>query len=217
MKFECGDLERALANPDLMTEAREHLRDCATCRNEYRIWKEISTTAKQLHQTWDSPDLWLRIRQSIEQERPIPKRRWSQSKTWMLAAAAAVIVAVPVLPWRQLGIFTAPSDSAAATTASNRNFLTEQALKNVEKNEAAYRHSIEELSRLAQPRLESQTVSPLVASYREKLLMLDSAIQETRSNVAQNQFNVRLQRELADLYRDKQQTLQEILTSGKRR
>lgn len=71
-------------------------------------------------------------------------------------------------------------------------------------------------SRLAQPELESQTVSPLLASNRERLLMLDSAIQETRSNVAQNRFNVRLQRELADLYRDKQQTLQEILTDGQR-
>ena len=216
MKFECGDLERAFANPDLMAEAREHLRNCATCRKEYRIWNEISTTAKQLHEEWDSPDLWLRIRRGIEQERPIPKRRWIQSKAWMLAAAVAVVIVAAVLSWR-VGIFKAPGNSAAATTASDRNFLTEQALKNVEKNEAAYRHSIEELSRLAQVQLESQTVPPLVASYRERLLMLDAAIQETRSNIAQNRFNIHLQRELADLYRDKQQTLREIVTNGQGR
>ena len=217
MKFECGDLERAFANPDLMTEARTHLQHCAACRNEYRIWKEISTTAKQLHHEWDSPDLWLRIRRSIEQERPLRKRRWAQWQAWTLAAAAAIVVALAVLGWPQLTSLKAPANSAQPTTASERDFLTEQALRNVEKNEAAYRHSIEELSRLAQPRLESQTVSPLLASYRERLLMLDSAIQDTRSNVTQNRFNVRLQRELADLYRDKQQTLQEILTSGQRR
>jgi hypothetical protein len=217
MKFECGDLERAFANPDLMTEAREHLRHCAACRNEYRIWKEISTTAKQLHHTWDSPDLWVRIRGSIEQERPVAKRRWAQRQAWALAAAAAIVVLLAVLAWPQLTSFKAPANRVQPTTASERDFLTEQALRNVEKNEAAYRHSIEELSRLAQPRLESQTVSPLLASYRERLLMLDSAIQETRSNVAQNRFNVRLQRELADLYLDKQQTLQEILTSGQGR
>jgi hypothetical protein len=217
MKFECGDLERAFANPDLMTEAREHLRHCAACRNEYRIWQEISTAAKQLHHAWDSPDLWLRIRRSFEQERPLPKRRWAQWAAWTLAAAAAIVVVLAVLGWPQLTSFKAPANRAQPTTASERDFLTEQALRNVEKNEAAYRHSIEELSRLAQPRLEIQTVSPLLASYRERLLMLDSAIQETRSNVAQNRFNVRLQRELADLYLDKQQTLQEILTSGQGR
>jgi hypothetical protein len=217
MKFECGDLERAFANPDLMTEAREHLRHCATCRNEYRIWNEISTTAKQLHHEWDSPDLWHRIQHRIEQERPSPKRRWTQWNTWTLAAAAAVVAVVAVLAWPRLISFQAPASTSRPTIASQRDFLTEQALKNVEKNEAAYRRSIDELSRLARPELGSQTASPLVASYREKLLMLDSAIQETRSNVAQNRFNVRLQRELADLYRDKQQTLQEVVTSGQRR
>ena len=216
MKFECGDLDRALANPDLMTEAREHLRHCAACRNEYRVWNEISTTGQQLHHEWDSPELWPRIRRRMEQERTVRKRPGKPWNAWMFAAAAAAIVTVvALLWWPQLsGLLPA---RARGTTASQRDFLTEQALSNVEKNEAAYRQSIEELSRLAQPELRSQTAPPLIDSYREKLLMLDSAIQETRSTVAQNRFNVRLQRELADLYRDKQQTLEEILTSGQRR
>ncbi|HZS54865.1 MAG TPA: hypothetical protein VFA65_10710 [Bryobacteraceae bacterium] len=217
MKFECGDLERAFANPDLMTDAREHLRHCAACRDEYRIWNEISSTAKQLHQTWDSPDLWLRIHRGIEQQRPLRKRRWTQWKAAALAVAAATIAVVALLCWPQLMTFNAPTNGIRPATGSPRDFLTEQALRNVENSEAAYRRSIDELSRLAQPQLESHTVSPLVASYRERLLMLDSAIQETRSNVAQNRFNIHLQRELADLYRDKQQTLEEILTSGQRR
>ena len=218
MKFECGDLDRALANPDLMTEAREHLRHCAACRNEYRVWNEISIAAKQLHQEWDSPDLWSRIERNIEQERPSRKRLWARWNTWMVAAAAAVFVmVVMILPWQQMTGVKAPPNSARPATPSGRDFLTDQALRNVEKNEAAYRQSIDELSRLAQPELRSQTVPPLIASYREKLLMLDSAIQEMRLNVAQNRFNVRLQRELADLYRDKQQTLQEILANGQRR
>src|ERR1700752_4834456 len=149
MKFECGDLERAFANPDLMTEAREHLRCCAACRNEYRIWNEISNAAKQLHHKWDSPDLWLRIQRSLEQERPLPKRWWTQWKSWMLAAAAAVIVVLAVLSWPRLSTSKGPPNTAGPAIASGQHFLTEQALRNVEKNEAAYRHSIEELSRLA--------------------------------------------------------------------
>ena len=46
MKFECGDLERALANPDLMPEAKEHLKACAACRQEYRLWTDVSAAAR---------------------------------------------------------------------------------------------------------------------------------------------------------------------------
>jgi len=207
MKFECGDLERALANPDLMADAQLHMRDCAACRNEYRIWNEISTAAKQLHCEWDSPDLWPNIRKGLEAQSQPPKHR-ADWRLWALTAAAAAMVLLAVLRWPQT-----PTDKSVATAnLSAQDFLTDQALKEVEKNEAAYRHSIDELSRLAQPKLENPASSPLLASYREKLQMLDSAILETRSNIAQNRFNVRLQTDLADLYREKRQTLQEVLT-----
>jgi hypothetical protein len=210
MKFECGDLERALANPDLMAEAQQHMRACAVCRNEYRIRNEISSAAKQLHCEWDSPDLWPNIRLGLEAQSRPPKRRFLRTdwKLWALTAAAAAIVLLAVLRWPQ----TPTDKSIAMTNLSRQDFLTDQALKDVEKNEAAYRHSIQELSRLAQPKLENPASSPLLVSYREKLLMLDSAIQETRSNISQNRFNVQLQTELADLYREKSQTLQEVLT-----
>lgn len=210
MKFECGDLERALANPDLMADAQQHMRDCAVCRNEYRIWNEISSAAKQLHAEWDSPDLWPNIRQGLEAQRQTPHRRWPHPdwKLWALTAAAAAIALVAIFRWPA----TPTHRPIASASVSRQDFLTEQTLKEVERNEAAYRHSIDELSRLAQPKLESPTSSPLLVSYREKLLILDSAILETRSNIAQNRFNVRLQTELADLYREKRQTLQEVLT-----
>ncbi len=213
MKFECGDLERALANPDLMAEAQTHLRDCAACRNEYRIWNEISSTAKQLHCEWESPDLWPNIRQSLEAERQPPKRWRMEWKLWVLAAAAAVLL-LAIVRWPQTSALRATDKKVGAASRSGQDFLTEGALREVEKNEAAYRHSIEELSRLAQPELESRTPSPISVSYKEKLLMLDSAILETRATVAQNPLNVNLQTELADLYREKRHTLEEVLTSG---
>ncbi|MBV8896184.1 MAG: hypothetical protein JO051_06720 [Acidobacteriaceae bacterium] len=214
MRFECGDLDRALANPDLMAEAREHLRGCAACRNEYRIWNEISNTARQLHTEWESPGLWTKIQRGIEAERPAPRRRWMEWKVWAVAAAAAILIAVAILRWAPITMFQKPESRIGSASEPGGDFLTEQALRNVETNEAAYRRSIDELSRLAEPKLESGTASPIVASYREKLLMIDSEIAETRSNVSQNRFNVRLQRDLAELYRDKQQTLREILTGG---
>lgn len=216
MKFECGDLERALANPDLMAEANQHLRDCLVCRNEYRVWNEISSAAKQLHCEWDSPELWPNIRRSLEAERQPRNRWWTEWKLWAVAAAAAMLVAIVVMRWPQTAVLRATDKKVAAMAPVGRDFLTEEALKEVEKNEAAYRHSIEQLSRLAQPKLESPRSPAIVVSYKEKLQMLDSAIVETRSNVAQNTLNVSLQRELAELYREKRHTLEEVLTRGQR-
>jgi hypothetical protein len=218
MKFECGDLDRALATPELMPEAREHLKQCAACRREYRVWTEISTAAKELHEEWDSPGLWPRIRDALAAE---PKRNqpvwWREWKTWAIAAVALIGVSVAVIrPWdfgkqQPAAKAGASPASPASFTSSDQSFLTEQALKEVERTEAAYRQSIDNLSKLAQPKLQNP-VSAVAVNSREKLVMLDSAIAETRANLDQNRFNVRLQTELANLYREKQETLKELVT-----
>lgn len=214
MKFECGDLERALEISELMPEAREHLKQCANCRREYRLWNEISNTARQLHEEWDTPALWPKIQGALEAE-PSPlqasiwKRHW---KVWSIAACIAIGVGLLFLPrLEKTAQAPAVSTTPGTTTAANRDFLTEQALQEVQRTEAAYRQSIDKLSQLAEPKLADRA-SPVAANYKEKLLLLDSAISDTRANLTHNRFNVRLQTELADLYREKQQTLQELLT-----
>ncbi|MBV9759029.1 MAG: anti-sigma factor [Acidobacteriaceae bacterium] len=212
MRFECGDLDRALSTPELMAEAREHLKGCAACRREYRLWTEISAAAKELHEEWESPELWRRIRESIDAE-PKPKPIWwKEWRTWAIAAVVLIgVVGLAVMrPWGRATGPASPESSAVELNAGNRDFLTEQALKEVEKTENAYRQSIDKLSKLAEPELSS--ASPVAVNYREKLVMLDSAISETRANLDQNRFNLRLQTELANLYQEKQQTLRELLT-----
>jgi len=217
MKFECGDLERALAQPELMPEAREHLKDCADCRREYRLWVDISSTAKHLHHDWESPSLWPKIREVLETEHQPAPVWWRQWRIWAVAAGVCVAAVLAPFFWRRAlppAVATvarqAPAPAAAAAR-TDEDFLTEQALLEVEKSEAAYRQSIEKLSHLAEPKLKSAS-SARVINEREKLLTLDSAIAETRANVKLNRFNVHLQTALADLYREKQQTLQELLT-----
>jgi hypothetical protein len=214
MKFECGDLERALAISELMPEAREHLKLCAACRREYRVWNDISAAAKDLHEDWDTPTLWPNIRKAIEAE-PKPKPKpiwWKEWKTWAVAATILIGAVLFSRPWQWTqSPASAPETQIAPALSSSSDFLTEQALSEVERSEAAYRRSIEKLSRIAEPKIE-KSATPVTVSYREKLLMLDSAISETRTNLAQNRFNVHLRRELADLYREKKQTLEELLT-----
>lgn len=216
MKFECGDLERALAVSELMPEAREHLKQCAACRREYRIWNEMSTAAKELRTDWDTPELWPKIRKAIDAE-PKPKPRvvwWREWKTWAVAATLLIGAMLISRPWQWINVHSQPpaqQTQSLTAPSSDRDFLTEQALREVERTEAAYRGSIEKLSRLAEPKLQKSN-SPVATNCREKLLMLDAAIEETRGNLAQNRFNVHLQRELADLYREKQEALQELVT-----
>ena len=199
MKFECGDLERALATPELMPEAREHVKECAACRRELWLWNQISSIAPELREDWESPELWPRIREALAAE-PRTRKTWRPGWRLCLAAAAVVVVALGLLrPWQR------------SSPATDRDFLTEQTLHEVEQSEVAYRQSIDKLSHLAETKL-ANTNSPLASSYREKLLVLDSAIADVRSNAERNRFNARLQTELATLYQDKKKTLQELLT-----
>lgn len=202
MRFECSDLNRALAVPELMPDALAHAKNCPVCRRELYLWNEISRLAPQLHEEWESPELWPRILEKLAAEPKPKKKSWWQAWYWIPVPVAAVALIV--------GLFLFPR--FRTTEKPTRDFLTEQALKDVEQSEATYAKSIEKLSQLAGSKLE-KTESPLAVSYHEKLLLLDSAIADVKANLERNRFNTQLRSELASLYRDKQKTLQEILKS----
>lgn len=200
MIFQCKDLERALNSPELMPDARAHAAQCAECRSQLYLWSEISKLAPSLHEEWDSPSLWLKIRADLAAA--APPRKASPMWRWALAAAAAVTLAVALLvPWK--------------SKPQTQVFLTEDALREVQTAESAYVKSIEKLSAVATENLQRST-APLAGPYREKLALLDSAIAELKANVESNRYNVYLQTQLATLYREKQKTLQEWLENEKR-
>ena len=70
--------------------------------------------------------------------------------------------------------------------------------------------AIDKLAADAKPQLDSPT-SPLMASYREKLVVLDSAIEEMREEAGRNPSNAHLRYELLAMYQEKQETLREVL------
>ena len=202
MKFECRDLDRALAVPDLLPDAREHAKECPDCRRQLWLWSEMSAAAAGLRTEWESPGLWPKIEAALSAE---PRRRRSQWFDWRAVAAVA---ATAVLAAGLLTYFTMRFHPPARPDSPD--FLTEQALKEVEQTEAAYLKSISKLSALAPRKLE-RAPGPLSAAYREKLTLLDQSIAELRSTISDNRFNARLQTELANLYREKHDTLQEIM------
>jgi hypothetical protein len=198
MIFQCSDLDRALEHPELMPDARAHAATCARCSEQLYLWSEISRLAPQLRREWESPGLWRRIERELVPSAPrrMPAPVWR----WAMAAAAVVLLAVALYrPGRQ----------------QSRDFLTEEALEQVQQAEEAYARSIERLSKIAGPALE-QSPSPLAGAYREKLLVLDSEIAEIKAAAENNRYNAYVQTQLASLYREKQKTLQEWLEYAKR-
>lgn len=201
MIFQCSDLERALQSPELMPDAVAHAENCERCRNALFLWSEISRVAPQLHEEWESPGLWRKI--EVDLAAAAPRRKVASFRRFSMAvgfAATLVLAVVLMQPWNNRG--------------SERAFLTDQALDEVQRAESAYARSIEKLSALADESLR-QSPAPLAAAYREKLLLLDSAIAELKTNVEQNRYNPYLRTQLAMLYREKQETLQEWINHAK--
>lgn len=219
MRIECKDFDRILERwqADEMAALAAHAETCAACRQQLQIEGEISAAARAMRKTWDSPHLWPRIARALEAEaQRAAKRPWRALDSllqglmahWQLAATAAAAVVLTLGTWMALD--RAPSGVSPAVVNDPQRILTEQALRDVEAAEATYVQSIEKLAALAEPRLQ-KTKSPLMLSYREKLLVLDAAIAECRAQLDQNQFNAHVRKELKALYANKQETLTQVL------
>ena len=213
-EFECSQLEQALRDeaPELIAALTLHAKECAACREELRMWQEISTAAKSMHKEWPAPALWPAIARDLRTEAARPRSVWEWIGRRMLApnlrwqagvAALALVLISGAGAWLYLHrIKPMPPD--------NEHLLTDQAVQQVEQAEQTYEKSIDKLAQLAQPKLATAS-SPLMMNYREKLDLLDTAIQDCRSNLDKNRANAYLRSELLSFYQEKQKTLEEIL------
>ena len=84
------------------------------------------------------------------------------------------------------------------------------AVDEVVKAEQAHLQAIDHLEKVAQPKLDDAS-TPLMVSYREKLMLLDDAIKECQTNIERNRQNAHLRRQLLAIYSEKQRTLQDVL------
>jgi len=215
----CRLLDEALesSEPKAIAQARPHADSCARCRERLRAFDELSEAAPGLKKSWDSPELWPKIRESLTREAfaptasslPVPRDAPAWPAWLPIAAIAALFIVSfvglqvfrPSLGDRQIfGVRSLPKDP----------LLTDAALKDVEESETQYIRSIEKLSKIAQPRLEG-AATPLLVSYREKLQLLDGAIAELNGQIQQNRYNTHLRRQLLGIYAEKQQTLRDVM------
>lgn len=213
MKAGCKDRDRIFEDGSAAEWAalEAHAATCAACAEEIRSWKALSVAAAELRDPTDSPALWPRIHQAlVEQGAAIGARRggWSWrslfanfSVSRQTAAAAAFVIVLMV----SAGWFLRPG-----INTQQGSLLKSKALVEVEHAESAYVLAIDKLAVEAKSQLENPA-TPLMANYREKILVLDSAIDELRAQTGQNPSNAHLRYELLAMYQEKQRTLEEIL------
>jgi hypothetical protein len=217
----CHRFDRAIRREDekAWAELEIHAGQCAECRERVDLWRQIEEAAPALRKAWESPDLLGRIARAVAEAPradaavPPPARARAAGRfRWLPAAAIAALVALSMVGVR---VFRegAGREPLASPSFGRDPLLTEQALSEVEGAETVYLASIEKLSRVARPLL-ADPKSPLAASYREKLMLLDSEIAEMRGEIERNRFNTHLRKELLAIYREKQRTLQDLMKVG---
>jgi hypothetical protein len=216
MKTGCEDRQRILrdGSPEEWAELELHAENCAACAEELRAWKAISSAAAEMRDYKEDSALWAKIETSLQQN---PERLahgqtfWERMAFWRavpvgwqtaLAGALALVLAVSggyVVLHRNR-----PSEDP------DKKLLRNSALAEVERTEHDYTKAIDKLANEAKPQLDAPA-SPLMTSYREKLLVLDSAIDELREEAGRNPSNAHLRYQLLAMYQQKQETLQEVL------
>jgi|SRR5579859_1988934 len=220
MNIECKDRNRIFEDGTLAEWAalEAHSANCPACAEELRAWKALSSAAVELRDYSDSASLWPRIERALAQEAASNKKgaaRWSWLNLgagitlgWKVAAAAALVLLITVTAtWV---IRDRKPVGSHPPLAEDKSLLKRPALAEVERTQAAYEQAIDKLAAEAKPEIDNFT-APLQASYREKLQVLDSAIDDLRAQAGLNPSNAHLRQQLLAMYEEKQQTLQDIL------
>jgi hypothetical protein len=199
MTITCEQLDDVLLEGDHVSleAAAWHMQSCEACTQKLADWNEISSTARGLHATWDNDLLWPRIERAIRNE-----RRSTRTRVWQIAAAFFLLTVLGGTVWfAQRRMHAADFD---------RDILKVSAIDEVERAEKAHINAINHLETLASAKLD-QASTPLMVSYKEKLMMLDDAIAECQTAIGKNRQNAYLRTQMLTMYSEKQRTLQDVL------
>lgn len=215
MMVNCSDRERILIDGTAEEWAglEVHGTSCVECGEELRSWKALSKAAEELRDYQDSPALWKRIEASLLAQEERKGVRWWESRqlwrrmpmVWQLGLAGALALVLALT-----GAYMIARRDTTETIAGGGRFLRDKKLAEVERTEREYMKAIDKLASDAKPQMEENR-SPLMASYQEKLMVLDGAIEELRQQAGQNPSNAHLRYQLLAMYQAKEATLQEIL------
>jgi len=200
MNITCSQLDDLLfdASPLAMETAARHAEECPACAERLAAWNEISEVAPTLRVSWENDFLWPRIERALKSERKRPLKR-----LWQYAAAVLMTVALG-------GTMVYAVRVQTRDARFDERIINNAVIDQVESAERSHEQAIARLEKLAENKLENDE-SPIIVSYKEKLMLLDDAIAEIQDNIDQNRQNAHLRKQLLAMYSEKQQTLQDVL------
>ena len=218
MNVTCNDRDSIFEDgtPTQRAALEAHAVTCAGCAEELRAWKSLSVAAAQLRDYDPGPSLWPRIEAALvaaDKTSRNPVSWWDRSSAWLgfrfswQFAAAAVFALLLLVSGGWLYRQQTDRPSKIETQSP---LLRSKTLGEVERAEAAYVQAIDKLAIDAKPQLDNSN-TPLLANYREKLQVLDTAIEDLRAQTGMNPSNAHLRYQLLAMYQEKQRTLEEIL------
>ncbi len=199
MRITCDHFDELLLEGDTLSAA-QHARECPACAEKLASWNEISSVARDMHTAWTNDMLWPRIERAIRAE-----KRHSNLRIWQIAAGFLLLLGLGLFAWR--------ANETVQTNKFNQTILQASAIDEVEKTEKAHLAAIDRLEKVTQSKLEDAS-TPLMVSYKEKLILLDDAIAECQANIDRNRQNAHLRKQLLAIYSEKQRTLQEVVREG---
>ena len=217
MNVTCNDRDSIFEDgtPAQWAALEAHAASCAACAEELRAWKSLSVAAVELRDDAPSATLWPRIEAALAAQAAAPIQTaswWDRSSAWLgftlswqLAAAGALALLLLAS-----GGWLYQNQTKHPSTAEQSPLLKTKALGDVSRAETAYVQAIDKLALEAKPQLDDPE-TPLLANYREKLLVLDTAIEDLRAQTGMNPSNAHLRYQLLAVYQEKQRTLEEIL------
>jgi hypothetical protein len=215
MNISCNDRERIFldGSPEEWAALEQHAAACDPCTEELRAWKALSTAAEELRDHREDTALWAKIENSLRQQdqrHSMPGGFWKKLRLgreipmgWQTALAGALVLVLALS-----GVYVVSHRNTP--DPGQGRLLKNSALAEVQRTERDYMKAIDKLAADARPQLDSPG-SPLMSSYKEKLILLDSAIEDLRAQTGQNPSNAHLRYQLLAMYQEKQQTLQEVL------
>jgi hypothetical protein len=216
MNVICKDRDRIFEDgkPAEWAALEAHAVTCPLCAEEIRAWKSLSIAAQELRDYSDSSSFWPRIERALAEEaarnaQGAGRKSWfsflpSFSPAWQTTLAGAFVLMLAIVGWR----LTRPPFEPYQL--HDQSLLKSAALKEVESAETTYERAIDKLAAETKLQLENPS-TPLLANYHEKLLVLDSAIDDLRVQAGLNPSNAHLRYQLLAMYQEKQHTLEEVL------
>jgi hypothetical protein len=218
MAIRCEDRERIFrdGSAEQWAALELHAASCAECAKELQAWKSLSVAAEELRDYRESPGLWPRIESALAQQaqQSASHTPWLERRSfwrnlpmlWQTAVAGALVLLMAVTA----GYLYVHRRPVSGPSETYNPLLQDSKVAEVERAEREYMKAIDKLAAEAKPQLDTPD-SPLMANYREKLIMLDGAIDELRIEAGQNPSNAHLRYQLLSMYQEKQATLQEVL------